>query len=1034
MNFRINNGNNLEANLAAYDPRGSVVFVSAFGLSTAIKAAEISLRKKTVPIDLNYRRYPSEGNAYNIYTSKVSGSDFAHFVMMRKDISDPSTPNNNDILLYVFMDNDPTMKDFTINRYSNTIFPESFLDAFYEKLYNATSIPVIRAWVPYIAESMAKAGRLYEAECIGLDRKVHDLHIICLRAQASMLSNIISEGLKNGNITINGNPIVSPELESMGGLDSYIGAHSEVFSKKIQKAFSPRFIPGISKYSQAVNDYSDYIEYNGHLKFFDAQKAVVQSISDTLKKQKSAFIIGECGTGKTAMAIGTLSTNAQFKRGQNMIIMCPSHLTNKWKTEVLRLAPLSEAIIVKDFSDLKAIESKIKDKNRLRMLWIIMSYETAKFGYQERPCAKTRHGLGRTYFICPECGQTLYKTIKVKSKKKTYDEKIPFDMFSFTSKTVINSKCMNQIKKYDSSSGRHYYVNCNAPLWQAFNKDIDYRNNNDADEWIKLGECKKDIGGWLMYKHAKTYQERLAAADIESLTKAEKEWLGKLTEYMYDDNKVIIAPRKYSLARYIRKHLKNLIDYVVLDEVHLLKGASSAQGEAMGDLATASKHVLALTGTLLNGYADGVFYLLYRMFPGMMKKDGFNYLDNKKFAYQYGVVSKSKTVKDDKNSTKNKILPGVSPLVFTQFLLESAAFITLDDMSDGLPGYKEIPVPCQMDYTTSAAYDIIVNDFKSHSDYYNGGMRYMAQFLQLLTLYPDQPWDQNDIFDPKTEELICSPVDYHPEEDLDKEAKLKELIQRKIAAGEKVLVYNNFVNKTTVNERLVESLNEMGIKAMCMSADKSKGKYMKKVSASDRESWINEQLSNGMQVLICNPSLIETGLDLLDFTTIVFYQLGYNLFTMRQASRRSWRLGQKKDIEVYFMYYEGTVQETALKLMASKLKAAMAIEGHFSEEGLNAMVSDGEGDILTQIAESVTEGIEEKIDIQIFDNSSSDNNEKGVPEVKLTIKDMKNIDTPQTLREYCLSKQKQKRKRLLINTDNSYSNLCQNYIENLRYF
>ena len=157
---------------------------------------------------------------------------------------------------------------------------------------------------------------------------------------------------------------------------------------------------------------------------------------------------------------------------------------------------------------------------------------------------------------------------------------------------------------------------------------------------------------------------------------------------MYDDNKVIIAPRKYSLARYIRKHLKNLIDYVVLDEVHLLKGASSAQGEAMGDLATASKHVLALTGTLLNGYADGVFYLLYRMFPGMMKKDGFNYLDNKKFAYQYGVVSKSKTVKDDKNSTKNKILPGVSPLVFTQFLLESAAFITLDDMSDGLPGYK----------------------------------------------------------------------------------------------------------------------------------------------------------------------------------------------------------------------------------------------------------------------------------------------------------------------------------------------------------
>ena len=117
--------------------------------------------------------------------------------------------------------------------------------------------------------------------------------------------------------------------------------------------------------------------------------------------------------------------------------------------------------------------------------------------------------------------------------------------------------------------------------------------------------------------------------------------------------------------------------------------------------------------------------------------------------------------------------------------------------------------------------------------------------------------------------------------------------------------------------------------------------------------------------------MIETGLDLLDFTTIIYYQMGYNLYTMRQASRRSWRLSQNKDVEVYFLYYKGTIQEQALSLMATKLQAAMAIEGKFSEEGLNAL-SNNE-DIFTQIASSVTEGIKDSVDIQVFKKISVKN-------------------------------------------------------------
>ena len=57
-------------------------------------------------------------------------------------------------------------------------------------------------------------------------------------------------------------------------------------------------------------------------------------------------------------------------------------------------------------------------------------------------------------------------------------------------------------------------------------------------------------------------------------------------------------------------------------------------------------------------------------------------------------------------------------------------------------------------------------------------------------------------------------------------------------------------------------------------------------------------------MLITNPRCVETGLDLNAFTTIIFYSMGYNLFTLRQASRRSWRINQTAPrVEVYMLYY-----------------------------------------------------------------------------------------------------------------------------------
>lgn len=97
-------------------------------------------------------------------------------------------------------------------------------------------------------------------------------------------------------------------------------------------------------------------------------------------------------------------------------------------------------------------------------------------------------------------------------------------------------------------------------------------------------------------------------------------------------------------------------------------------------------------------------------------------------------------------------------------------------------------------------------------------------------------------------------------------------------------------------------------------------------------------MENGINCLITNPSLVETGLDLNDFTTIIYYNVGYNLFTFRQSSRRSWRINQQAPkVDVYILFYKGTMQHRAIKLMATKLAVATTLEGNISDEGLSAM-------------------------------------------------------------------------------------------------
>ena len=369
-----------------------------------------------------------------------------------------------------------------------------------------------------------------------------------------------------------------------------------------------------------------------------------------------------------------------------------------------------------------------------------------------------------------------------------------------------------------------------------------------------------------------------------------------------------------------------------------------------------------MTATLINGYSSGIFHLLYRIAPAQMKKDDKLYENPSRFDAEYGVIqniyvqeepeyhSNRRTVAHRKNS---RLLPGVSPLVYTRFLLDKAAFLSLTDLGKDLPEYEEIPIPLKMSEPVKEEYDEIERELKSVlKEDSKAARKILSAYLNLLTAYPDQPYGHKPVYHPKDGTPIVVPEDtVEPGAVLPKDEEILEIVGRKITAGEKVLIYTNWTRLDT-QARLLKLLTERGWSTSILPA---------KVKPAKREKWVADRLAGGLQVLIANPTLVQTGLDLNAFTTLIFYDTGYKLFTLRQASRRSWRINQTAPrVEVYMFYYQNTMQHKAIKLMASKLAVAGIIEGSFSEEGLAAM-SECE-DMTTLMAKELMLGIKDSVE------------------------------------------------------------------------
>jgi SNF2 family DNA or RNA helicase len=441
----------------------------------------------------------------------------------------------------------------------------------------------------------------------------------------------------------------------------------------------------------------------------------------------------------------------------------------------------------------------------------------------------------------------------------------------------------------------------------------------------------------------------------EEYFKTSKRWCSNCEAPLWEADKDKI--RRYALSDYIKKYLKGYFDFYIADEVHELKGGATAQGNSFGALSSACKKTVALTGTLLGGYADDIYYVLYRLSPQTIKREDIEYKEVSKWMAKYGVLERvTKSRPEDnlysKGKRKYSILkrkPGISPMIFSKHLLDKTVFLSLEDVAADLPPFSEEVIRVGMDEELEDAYRELQDQLSSavKSALSKGSKALLSTYLNALLSYPDRPFDNEPILYPQTEEVVAVPKELPKSKIYNKEQKLIDLIKEEASRGRKVFTYCQYTGIKDITSRLQEILLDEGINTDIL-------RYS--VDPEEREEWIKDRVNSGVQVVLANPKLVQTGLDLIDFPAMVFYQTGYSIFTLRQASRRSWRIGQNKPVKVYYLFYESTMQEKALQLMGSKLEASLAIEGKFSEEGLLAMTA-GEN-MTTEMAKALVEGLD----------------------------------------------------------------------------
>lgn len=332
-----------------------------------------------------------------------------------------------------------------------------------------------------------------------------------------------------------------------------------------------------------------------------------------------------------------------------------------------------------------------------------------------------------------------------------------------------------------------------------------------------------------------------------------------------------------SLKRDIDLYENYCFKYVVADEAQYIKNNNTKNSKAIKTINAETK--FALTGTPIENSLSELWSIFDFIMPGYLYK-------YKKFKELY----ETPIIKEQNEDVMNKLKKQIEPFVLRR---------TKGEVLTELP-----------DKTVT-----ILNNEMSEEQY-NIYMSYMAQARkEIMSQIDINGFEKSQIkilsLLMRLRQICCHPKLFlrEYEGESSKLNQCVEIIQDAVLGGHKILLFSSY---TSMFEIIEEKLKNIGVKYLKLTGQTKVGERIELVDKFNT----NENI----KVFLISLKAGGTGLNLTGADMVIHYDPWWNLSAENQATDRTYRIGQKRNVQVYKLITKNSIEEKIYELQQKKAK------------------------------------------------------------------------------------------------------------------